>query len=269
MRKCGPVRRQSRTERRADETRSAITMAQSELSTRRGDDTAELRARYNQLCAALTMSAGTNSAVAERVLQELQALAQQIAFRQAERDSASHHPPAGAAPTPAASTSAPRGDARPVHVHGKGNVIAFRCRVKGRSREKPRASRPPLSALTDRTPVVAFESGAERPAPAAGAAKPRPDSTRRDAARAAHGRGGGKTRRRARAPRPEERGSIAHPRAARGPTGQERRRAATVGGRSPPCARPPRARANSWCRWPQPCIGLSKLLAAHPQQDRR
>ena len=112
-------------------------MAQSELSTRRGDDTAELRARYDQLCAALTMSAGTNSAVADRVLQELQALAQKIAFRQAERDSASR-PPASAAPISAPSPAAPQKDARP--VHGKGNIIAFRCRVKGRSRENPRLS---------------------------------------------------------------------------------------------------------------------------------
>jgi hypothetical protein len=129
-------------------------MAQSELSTRRGDDTAELRARYNQLCAALTMSAGTNSTVADRVLQELQALAQKIAFRQAERDSASR-PPASAAPP----SAAPRTEARP--AHGKGNVIAFRCRVKGRSRENPRLPAA-LSALTDRTPVP-FESSPERP----------------------------------------------------------------------------------------------------------
>ncbi len=134
-------------------------MAQSELSTRRGDDTAELRARYNQLCAALTMSAGTNSAVADRVLQELQALAQKIAFRQAERDSASR-PPVGASPASAASPAAPRTEARP--VHGKGNVIAFRCRVKGRARENPRLPAA-LSALTDRTPVVPFESSPERP----------------------------------------------------------------------------------------------------------
>lgn len=120
-------------------------MGQSELSTRRGDDTAELRARYNQLCAALTMSAGTNSAVAERVLQELQALAQKIAFRQAERDSANR--PAAAPPPPQAE----------VRVHGKGNVIAFRCRVKGHARENPRLPAA-LSALTERTPIVAFES---------------------------------------------------------------------------------------------------------------
>ncbi len=137
-------------------------MAQSELSTRRGDDTAELRARYNQLCAALTMSAGTNSAVADRVLQELQALAQKIAFRQAERDSASH-PPAVAAPAATASPTAPRSDARP--VLGKGNVIAFRCRLKGRARENPRLPAA-LSALTDRTPIAPFESSPERPQPA-------------------------------------------------------------------------------------------------------
>jgi hypothetical protein len=124
-------------------------MAQSELSTRRGDDTAELRARYNQLCAALTMSAGTNSAAAERVLQELQALAQKIAFRQAERDSTSR--PTAAAPPPQAE----------VRVHGKGNVIAFRCRVKGHARENPRLPAA-LSALTERTPIVALESA--RPA---------------------------------------------------------------------------------------------------------
>jgi len=132
-------------------------MAQSELSTRRGDDTAELRARYNQLCAALTMSAGTNSAAAERVLQELQALAQKIAFRQAEQDSVNKPTAAPAAPPPA--------EARAAH-HGKGNVIAFRCRVKGRARENPRLPAA-LSALTDRTPIVPFESGTERIQPAA------------------------------------------------------------------------------------------------------
>ncbi len=144
-------------------------MAQSELSTRRGDDTAELRARYNQLCAALTMSAGTNSAVADRVLQELQALAQKIAFRQAERDSASR-PPASAAPTSVPSPTAPRTEAR--SVHGKGNVIAFRCRVKGRSRENPRLPAA-LSALTDRTPIVPFESSPERSQPATPTHRPK------------------------------------------------------------------------------------------------
>jgi hypothetical protein len=134
-------------------------MAQSELSTRRGDDTAELRARYNQLCAALTMSAGTNSAVAERVLQELQALAQKIAFRQAERDSANRPPAASASPQ------------AEVRVHGKGNVIAFRCRVKGHTRENPRLPAA-LSALTDRTPIVPFETTPERTRPAAPAPRP-------------------------------------------------------------------------------------------------
>jgi len=127
-------------------------MAQSEPSTHRGDDTAELRARYNQLCAALTMSAGTNNAVADRVLQELQALAQKIAFRQAERDSATRPP--GTVPKSAAPDSA----------HGKGNVIAFRFRVKGEAPENPRLPAA-LSALTDRTPAAPFESSPEQPAP--------------------------------------------------------------------------------------------------------
>src|SRR5215467_5194650 len=122
-------------------------MAQSEPSIHRGDDTAELRARYNQLCAALTMSAGTNNAVADRVLQELQALAQKIAFRQAERDS-TIRPSAGAASKSAA----------PVLAHG--NVIAFRCRVKGQARENPRLPAA-LSALTERKPIVAFEDSQE------------------------------------------------------------------------------------------------------------
>src|SRR5262249_61091570 len=122
----------------------------------RGDDPANRRARYNRLGAALTRSAGTNSAVAGRVLQELQALAQKIAFRQAEQDSANRAPAAPVSPPPP-----PQAETR---VHGKGNVIAFRCRVKGRARENPRLPAA-LSALTDRTPVVAFESIPERAPP--------------------------------------------------------------------------------------------------------
>src|SRR5919109_4111388 len=118
------------------------TMAPNELPIRRGDDTAELRARYNQLCTALTLNAGTNAAAAERVLQELQTLAQKIAFRESDR----------AGPVPQA-TSARADDATP---HGKSNVIAFRCRVKGQSRENPRLSAA-LSALTDDVPLVAVE----------------------------------------------------------------------------------------------------------------
>lgn len=114
---------------------------------RRGDDTAELRARYNQLCVALAMNAGTNAAVAERVLQELQTLAQKIAFRDSDR--------AGPGPAPAKS--------RP--VHGKSNVIAFRCRVKGQARENPRLSAA-LSALTDDVPLAPVERAARRAEPA-------------------------------------------------------------------------------------------------------
>jgi hypothetical protein len=117
-------------------------MAPNELPIRRGDDTAELRARYNQLCTALTLNAGTNVAAAERALQELQTLAQKIAFRESDRPGPSRQPAdsATAAPSP----------------HGKSNVIAFRCRVKGHARENPRLSAA-LSALTDDVPLMPVE----------------------------------------------------------------------------------------------------------------
>jgi len=51
-------------------------------------------------------------------------------------------------------------------AHGKGNVVAFRCRVRGQARENPRLPAA-LSALTDRAPIVPFEGGPERPRPAA------------------------------------------------------------------------------------------------------
>ncbi|MGE0119732.1 MAG: hypothetical protein AB7S71_11325 [Dongiaceae bacterium] len=135
-------------------------MASSEQPIRRGDDTAELRARYNQLCAALTMNAGTNAAAAERALQELQTLAQKIAFREAGRDNARRPP------TSRASTASPsEGNAAP----RKSNVIAFRCRVKAGARENPRLSAA-LSALAETEPVVPVERADERP----GAAAPPP-----------------------------------------------------------------------------------------------
>lgn len=131
---------------------SAKMMAPNELPIRRGDDTAELRARYNQLCTALTMNAGTNAAAAERVLQELQTLAQKIAFRESDRAGLSRQP-AGSAP--AATSDEARSS------HGKSNVIAFRCRVKGQARENPRLSAA-LSALTDDVPLVHVELAAGR-----------------------------------------------------------------------------------------------------------
>jgi len=103
-------------------------MATSELSIRRSDELSELRERYNHLCAALTLSAGANGAAAERVLKELQTLAQMIATRQAEREadiSVKHAPPADPRPE-----SAPHARA--------GNVIAFRFKVKGGASENPR-----------------------------------------------------------------------------------------------------------------------------------
>lgn len=128
-------------------------MAPNELPIRRGDDTAELRARYDQLCTALTLNAGTNEAAAERVLQELQLLAQKIAFREADRSSASRH---AAGPAPSSSSDDERAS------HGKSNVIAFRCRVKGQARENPRLSAA-LSALTDDVPLAHVELATDRP----------------------------------------------------------------------------------------------------------
>jgi hypothetical protein len=122
-------------------------MAPNELPIRRGDDTAELRARYDQLCTALTMNAGINGAAAERVLQELQMLAQKIAFRESDHGSPGRY---AAGPVPSTSPD----DARA--AHGKSNVIAFRCRVKGQARENPRLSAA-LSALTDDVPLVHVE----------------------------------------------------------------------------------------------------------------
>jgi hypothetical protein len=136
-------------------------MAPNELPIRRGDDTAELRARYDQLCTALTMNAGTNDAAAERVLQELQTLAQKIAFRESDRGSTSR-PAAGQAPPTSPD------DARA--THGKSNVIAFRCRVKGQARENPRLSAA-LSALTDDVPLVHVELATDRPDSAAASPK--------------------------------------------------------------------------------------------------
>jgi hypothetical protein len=140
-------------------------MAPNELPIRRGDDTAELRARYNQLCTALTLNAGTNAAAAERVLQELQTLAQKIAFRESDR--------AGAAAAQVG--HAPGARAEDTRAHGKSNVIAFRCRVKGQAPENPRLSAA-LSALTDDVPLVAVDLS-NRPNATVDAPKARRDRT--------------------------------------------------------------------------------------------
>lgn len=106
-------------------------MAAGELSKRRSDELSELRERYNHLCTALTLSAGANAVAADRVLQELQALAQMIAARQAE--------PGSAASSPKVATPAER---RPDAGTPRraGNVVAFRFKVKGGAAEDPRLS---------------------------------------------------------------------------------------------------------------------------------
>src|SRR5262249_15514757 len=107
---------------------TAIAMT-GEVSKRRSDELAELRDRYNQLCAALTLSAGANKAAAERVLQELQALAQLIAARQGEPDAGG-----------SSSKAAPSAERQPMIETQRraGNVVAFRFKLKGGGAENPR-----------------------------------------------------------------------------------------------------------------------------------
>jgi hypothetical protein len=120
-----------------------------EVSKRRSDELAELRDRYNQLCTALTLSAGANSAAAERVLQELQALAQMIAARQGESDSGGS--------SPKAAPSAERPPAIETQRRA-GNVVAFRFKLKGGGAENPRLPAA-LNVLTGlRSPTDAPET---------------------------------------------------------------------------------------------------------------
>jgi hypothetical protein len=133
-------------ERRQDWTAIAMT---GEVSKRRSDELAELRDRYNQLCTALTLSAGANSAAAERVLQELQALAQMIAARQGEPDAGGSSPKAAA--------SAERQPAIETQRRA-GNVVAFRFKLKGGGAENPRLPAA-LNVLTGlRSPADAPET---------------------------------------------------------------------------------------------------------------
>lgn len=118
---------------------------------RHGDDAGELRVRYNELCVALTALAGRNNKAADRVLQELQTLAQQIAFRQAEATSADRAA-AGAGLSQATTVTATPGRT--------GNVIAFRCKVKGVSQEHPRPAAV-LGPIPDRGPRPVEEAPAD------------------------------------------------------------------------------------------------------------
>src|SRR5262245_40971863 len=120
-----PAGQQTRGERATGLDR-AITMPAGEWPKRRSDEVSELRDGSNQLCTALTLSAGANSAAAERVLQELQALAQMISARQGETDCAP--------PKVAAADTRPAADMQ----RRPGNVVAFRFKVKGSSAEDPR-----------------------------------------------------------------------------------------------------------------------------------
>ncbi len=119
-----------------------------EPSIRRNDELQELRERYNRLCVTLTHSAGTASPATDRLMQELQSLALQIASQQARSEMTTRP-----APTDAPSTSGAR-PGRPATMPRTGNVVAFRCRLRGTAPENPRLPAA-LNALTRSLPMHA------------------------------------------------------------------------------------------------------------------
>jgi hypothetical protein len=125
-----------------------------ERPKRRSDDPRELRDRYNELCHALTQSAGTNSAAADRLLAELQGLAQQIAAAHAQAEAE------------AAQAEAPRRPPKPSTccTYRPSNVVAFRLKVKASSSENPRLPAA-LSALTESYSPGAARAAEPAPAP--------------------------------------------------------------------------------------------------------
>jgi hypothetical protein len=125
-----------------------------ERPKRRSDDPRELRDRYNELCHALTQSAGTNSAAADRLLAELQSLAQQIAAAHAQAEAE------------AAQAEAPKRPPEPSTccTYRPSNVVAFRLKVKASSSENPRLPAA-LSALTESYSPGAARAAEPAPAP--------------------------------------------------------------------------------------------------------
>jgi hypothetical protein len=138
-----------------------------ERPKRRSDDPRELRDRYNELCHALTQSAGTNSAVADRLLAELQSLAQQIAAAQTQAEN------------DAAQTQAPKPAPEPSGccTYRPSNVVAFRLKVKGTTSENPRLPAA-LSALTESYAHAAAKASAADASAAPAAPAPRPAPAR-------------------------------------------------------------------------------------------
>lgn len=138
-----------------------------ERPKRRSDDPRELRDRYNELCHALTQSAGTNSAVADRLLAELQSLAQQIAAAQTQAEN------------DAAQTQAPKPAPEPSGccTYRPSNVVAFRLKVKGTTSENPRLPAA-LSALMESYAHAAAKASAADASAAPAAPAPRPAPAR-------------------------------------------------------------------------------------------
>jgi uncharacterized coiled-coil protein SlyX len=131
----------------------------------RGDELQELRERYNQLCAALAFGSGSAAASGDRLLQELQNLAQRIVAMEARQANAAgslHESEArGAAASPSPSETASHAATPPSAAARPSNVIAFRFKMKAAGDQQPgfipdMTSRKPLPqdrAETDRCPA--------------------------------------------------------------------------------------------------------------------
>lgn len=107
----------------------------------RGDELQELRERYNQLCAALAFGSGSAVASGDRLLQELQNLAQRIVAIETRQASAAvnlnESEARGAADTPSSSETASHAAAPPSAAARPSNVIAFRFKMKAAGDQQP------------------------------------------------------------------------------------------------------------------------------------
>jgi uncharacterized coiled-coil protein SlyX len=140
----------------------------------RGDELQELRERYNQLCAALAFGSGPAAASGDRLLQELQNLAQRIVAIEARQANAAVNPdesgPRGAAAHPTSSDAMSDAAAPSSTAARPSNVIAFRVKMKAAGDQQPGF----IPDMTGRKPLphsgVMANRQSDRPksAPAAG-----------------------------------------------------------------------------------------------------
>lgn len=106
-----------------------------ERNDERGDELQELRNRYNRLCAMLAFDTGASTLAGERLLQELQSIAQRIVAMETQRATLESTQSTAAAefPTPAEPTAIgalDRGATQKAAPSRTGNVIAFRVKMK-------------------------------------------------------------------------------------------------------------------------------------------